>query len=580
MLKILFIADVIGSPGRDVIQAVLPDLKRRTGAHLTIVNAENSAGGFGVTRDSAADLFKAGADVITGGNHLWDRREGAAYIADEPRLVRPANMPPGTPGQGWAVFKASDGTPVGVVNLLGRVFMKEVDDPFRAADHAVEALRGKCRAVLVDFHAETSAEKMALGWHLDGRVSAVIGTHTHVQTADERVLPRGTAFLGDAGMTGGFDSVIGMDREAALRRFLTLRPERLTPAPGDLRLNGALIEVDPATGSAVSISRIQIAHGERGASASAAAGTATAGGSTRLLRGEEPALTVRLQARAEVERLRQGGIQPTLALVSVGEDEASKIYLGRKARACSEVGIEVRRVALAGGSELRTVVDRVRQLGADPEVHGILVQLPLDLGRSAGTGPAAAQQVIEAIPPLKDVDGFHPDNVGRLSLGLPCLMPCTPRGIVELLRHHGIALAGAHAVVLGRSPIVGRPLATLLSQKGMDCTVTLGHSASGPALQRLAREADILVAAMGRAEAVTAAWVKPGATVVDVGIHRIADPSQRTGSRLTGDVHGSSVMGVAGALTPVPGGVGPMTVAMVVANTALAAGRQAAGARV
>jgi methylenetetrahydrofolate dehydrogenase (NADP+)/methenyltetrahydrofolate cyclohydrolase len=159
-------------------------------------------------------------------------------------------------------------------------------------------------------------------------------------------------------------------------------------------------------------------------------------------------------------------------------------------------------------------------------------------------------------------------------------MPCTPRGIVELLRHHGVALAGAHAVVLGRSPIVGRPLATLLSQKGMDCTVTLGHSASGPTLQSLAREADILIAAMGRAEAVTAAWIKPGATVVDVGIHRIADPSQRTGSRLTGDVHAASVMGVAGALTPVPGGVGPMTVAMVVANTALAAGRQAAGARV
>jgi methylenetetrahydrofolate dehydrogenase (NADP+)/methenyltetrahydrofolate cyclohydrolase len=381
-------------------------------------------------------------------------------------------------------------------------------------------------------------------------------------------------------MTGGFDSVIGMDREAALRRFLTLRPERLTPAPGDLRVNGALIEVDPATGNAVSITRIQIAHGERGATAAAAAGSATAGGPTRLLRGEEPALAIRLQARAEVERLRQGGIQPTLALVSVGEDEASKIYLARKARACSEVGIEVRRIALAGGSELRAVVDRVRQLGADPEVHGILVQLPLDLRRSAGTGPAAAQQVIEAIPPLKDVDGFHPDNVGRLSLGLPCLMPCTPRGIVELLRHHGVALAGAHAVVLGRSPIVGRPLATLLSQKGMDCTVTLGHSASGPALQNLAREADILIAAMGRAEAVTAAWVKPGATVVDVGIHRIADPSQRTGSRLTGDVHAASVMGVAGALTPVPGGVGPMTVAMVVANTALAAGRQAAGARV
>ena len=576
MLKILFIADVIGSPGRDVVQALLPELKRRTGAHLTIVNAENSAGGFGVTRDSAADLFSGGADVLTGGNHLWDRREGAGYIAEEPRLVRPANMPPGTPGHGWGIFKAADGTPVGVINLLGRVFMKEVDCPFRAADQALEALRGKAKAVLVDFHAETSAEKMAMGWHLDGRVSAVIGTHTHVQTADERVLPRGTAFLGDAGMTGGFDSVIGMDREAALRRFLTLRPERLTPAPGDLRLNGALIEVEPATGRAVSITRIQLAHGASGA------GVSRGTGETRLLRGEEPALAVRLAARAEVERLRQGGIQPTLALVSVGENEASKIYLARKARACSEVGIEVRRATLAGGTDVRSVVERVRSLGADPEVHGILVQLPLDLGSQArgGSGSSAAQQVIEAIPPTKDVDGFHPDNVGRLSLGLPCLMPCTPRGIVELLRHHGNALSGAHAVVLGRSPIVGRPLATLLSQKGMDCTVTLGHSASGSALQRLAREADILVAAMGRAETVTAEWVKPGATVVDVGIHRVPDPSQRSGSRLTGDVQAASVMGVAGALTPVPGGVGPMTVAMVVANTALAAGRQATTARV
>src|SRR4029077_18607147 len=154
-----------------------------------------------------------------------------------------------------------DGTPVGVVNLLGRVFMKEIDSPFSAVDRALELLRDQAKVVLVDFHAETSAEKMAMGWHLDGRVSALVGTHTHVQTADERVLPRGTAFLGDAGMTGGFDSVIGMDREAAWRRFLTLRPERLTPAPGDLRLNGALIEVDPATGRAVSIVRIQLAQG-------------------------------------------------------------------------------------------------------------------------------------------------------------------------------------------------------------------------------------------------------------------------------------------------------------------------------
>ena len=257
-MKILFVADVIGSPGRDVLKALLPDLRRRHDVALVICNGENSAGGFGLTRESAADLFAAGADVLTGGNHLWDRRESTAYLADEPRLVRPANMPPGTAGRGWAVFKAADGTPVGIVNLLGRVFMKEADDPFRAVDRALEALAPQCKVIVVDVHAETSAEKVAMGWHLDGRVSAVVGTHTHVQTADERVLPGGTAFVCDAGMTGGFDSVIGMEKGGALRRFLTLMPERLTPAAGDLRLNAILVDVEPATGRAVSIQRIQM----------------------------------------------------------------------------------------------------------------------------------------------------------------------------------------------------------------------------------------------------------------------------------------------------------------------------------
>ena len=557
MLKILFIADVIGAPGRDVIQAVLPGLKQSTGAHLTIVNAENSAGGFGVTRDSATDLFAAGAEVLTGGNHLWDRREGLAYIAEEPRLVRPLNLPPGTAGQGFGVYRAADGTDVGVVNLLGQVFMKEVDSPFRAIESALEALRSRCRVIVVDFHAETTAEKMAMGWHLDGRVSFLVGTHTHVQTADERVLPRGTAFLGDAGMTGGFESVIGMEREGALRRFLTGMPGRLTPANGDLRLNGALVTVDPATGKAIAIERIQRAWNRD------AAGRAGA----RLLSGEEPALSVRLAARQEVERLIGAGIAPCLALVSVGEDPASQIYLKRKSAACAEAGIAIRRVGLPAGTETRTVVERVRALGADPDVHGILVQLPL-------APPADSQAVLETIPPAKDVDGFHPENVGRLSLGLPCLAPCTPRGILELLRYYEVPLAGRHAVVLGRSPIVGRPLATMLSQKNVNCTVTLGHSASGPELKTLARQADLLVAAIGRAEIVGADWVKPGATVVDVGIHRVPDGSKRGGARLTGDVNAAEVAGVAGALTPVPGGVGPMTVAMVVANTVLAAGRQ------
>src|SRR5690242_4152235 len=265
MPNLLFIADVIGSPGRDVVRALLPDLKRRLDAHFVVVNAENSAGGFGVTRDSAAALFAAGADALTGGNHLFDRKEALAYIGEEERLVRPANLPPGTPGRGWRVFRASDGTPVGVVNLLGRVFMREVDCPFRAVDEAIEALRAEgCRTILVDFHAETTAEKIAMGWYLDGRASLVVGTHTHVQTADDRVLPNGTAFLSDAGMTGGFDSVIGMDRDAALRRFLTLLPERLTPAEGDLRLNGVWVRVDATSGRALEMRRVQLAYAPKG----------------------------------------------------------------------------------------------------------------------------------------------------------------------------------------------------------------------------------------------------------------------------------------------------------------------------
>ena len=229
-------------------------------------------------------------------------------------------------------------------------------------------------------------------------------------------------------------------------------------------------------------------------------------------------------------------------------------------------------MALSEGVDTRTVVERVRGLGEDPEVHGILVQLPL-------AAPADARAVLEAIPPSKDVDGFHPVNVGRLSLGLPGFVPATPLGILELLRHYEVPLAGRHAVVLGRSDIVGRPLATLLSSRAVNMTVTLGHSASGPALTELARQADVLVAAIGKPETVTADWVKPGATVVDVGIHRVPAENRRGGTRLVGDVEAESVARVAGALTPVPGGVGPMTVAMLVSNTVRAA-KQSAAARV
>jgi methylenetetrahydrofolate dehydrogenase (NADP+)/methenyltetrahydrofolate cyclohydrolase len=281
---------------------------------------------------------------------------------------------------------------------------------------------------------------------------------------------------------------------------------------------------------------------------------------------------VRAAATARVQDLRAAGMVPTLALVSVGEDPASQVYLRRKTEMGTKAGIDVRRIAIPAGTDTATVVGKIKALGEDREVHGILVQLPL-------APPADSQAALEAVPPGKDVDGFHPVNAGRLAAGLPGFVPCTPRGIVELLRYYQVPLAGKHAVVLGRSAIVGRPLATLLSSKGNDMTVTIGHSASGPGLRDLARQADLLVAAIGRAEMITGEWVKPGATVVDVGIHAVTG-TRPDGRKLVGDIETVSVSAVAGALTPVPGGVGPMTVAMVVANTVLAAERTLAGARV
>ncbi len=564
MTNLLFVADVIGSPGRDVLRALLPDLKRRHDLHLVICNCENSAAGFGVTKDVARDLFDSGCDVLTGGNHIWDKKDAIEYLGEEPRLVRPANLPEGTPGRGFRVFKASNGTHVGVLNLLGRVFMKEADCAFRTADAALETLKTQAKVIFVDFHAETTAEKVAMGWHLDGRVSAVIGTHTHVQTADDRIMPGGTACLSDAGMTGGFDGVIGMDRVAALRRFLTLMPERLQPAAGDLRLNAVVLTVDEISGKATRIQRLQIPYTR---------GTTAGHEGARLLTGEEPASATRIEAQIRAQVLLDAGVKPKLALVSVGEDPASVVYLRKKHEACAQAGIAVERVQFPAGTSTDDVVRRVRQLGEDASVHGILVQLPLG-------APANGDAVLEAIPPAKDVDGFHPENAGRLAVGLPCFIPATPFGVLRLLQHYEIPLRGKHAVVLGRSHIVGRPMATLLSSKGQDMTVTIGHSGSGPTLKALAREADLIVAAVGKRHMVTADWVKPGAVVVDVGIHREAPASGGGKSKLTGDVEFESVRHVASAITPVPGGVGPMTVAMVVLSTVIAAERQSATVRV
>jgi 2',3'-cyclic-nucleotide 2'-phosphodiesterase len=258
-VTLLFIGDIVGRPGREIVKRAVRVLARRFGTQLVIANGENAAGGAGLTRENADEIFKAGVHVITGGNHIWDKREVLEFIDREPRLVRPANYPEGTPGRGATTVVAEDGTMVGVINLMGRIFLSTLDDPFVAASREIAALSAAgARVILIDFHAETTSEKIALSWWLDGQVTAVIGTHTHVQTADERVLPGGTACLTDAGMTGPHDGVIGMDRQAVIARFRTGMPTRFEPATGDLRLHGALITVDPLTGRAESIERIAV----------------------------------------------------------------------------------------------------------------------------------------------------------------------------------------------------------------------------------------------------------------------------------------------------------------------------------
>jgi metallophosphoesterase (TIGR00282 family) len=225
---------------------------------LVIANAENAAAGFGVTPDVVAELFDMGIDVLTTGNHIWDKRESLPILEQEPRILRPGNYPPGLPGKGWGIFRTSADVAVAVVNLEGRVFMNNLDCPFRAADAILDELRARTPIVLVDFHAETTSEKGAMGAYLDGRVSAVLGTHTHVQTADERLLPGGTAFISDVGMTGSRDSVIGIRKELSVERFLTQVPVRFEVAKKEPMLCGAIVTVDEQTGRAQAIERVQI----------------------------------------------------------------------------------------------------------------------------------------------------------------------------------------------------------------------------------------------------------------------------------------------------------------------------------
>lgn len=262
-MKLLFIGDIVARPGRELVKRHLKALASALGADLVIANGENAAAGAGITREHAEEILKAGVAVITSGNHVWDRREALEYIADVPRLIRPANYPVGTPGAGSFVAQTASGDRVGVINVMGRVFLASIDDPFRIAEREIARVReAGARIILVDMHAETTSEKIALSWFLDGKVTAVVGTHTHVQTADERILPGGTACLTDAGMTGPHDGVIGMERAPVIAKFVTGLPVRLEPASSDNRLHGALITADPETGKATAIERVALTESQ------------------------------------------------------------------------------------------------------------------------------------------------------------------------------------------------------------------------------------------------------------------------------------------------------------------------------
>jgi 2',3'-cyclic-nucleotide 2'-phosphodiesterase len=258
-MRIFFIGDVFGKPGRRVLQENLPAVIQEHGVDFCIANVENAAGGFGITPQLADELLQSDIDLLTSGNHIWDKRAIIPYLAEQPRLLRPHNYPSGTPGTGVYVGNTRSGIRIGVVNIQGRVFMPSLDCPFTVGDTAVEQIRRQTRIILVDFHGEASSEKQAFGWYMDGRVTAVLGTHTHVQTADERILPKGTAYITDVGMTGPYDSVIGSLQNLALERFLRQIPVRLEPANGNPRLCGAVVDIDESSGKARAILRINLA---------------------------------------------------------------------------------------------------------------------------------------------------------------------------------------------------------------------------------------------------------------------------------------------------------------------------------
>jgi metallophosphoesterase (TIGR00282 family) len=257
-MHIFFIGDIVGAPGRRAVEELLPRVVDRYFIDLVVANGENAAGGIGITPQVAEHLLNQGVDLLTSGNHIWKHKEILPYLDEVDRLLRPANYPPDTPGRGHAVIETAAGEKVAVINLEGRVFMNPLECPFRTVDHILSALPAAIKVTLVDMHAEATSEKLAMGWYLDGRVSAVIGTHTHVQTADERILPGGTGYITDAGMTGPINSVIGMKKEVILERFLSQRPQPFKVATQDIQMQGVLLKVD-AAGRCQEISRLQMA---------------------------------------------------------------------------------------------------------------------------------------------------------------------------------------------------------------------------------------------------------------------------------------------------------------------------------
>lgn len=260
-MNLLFIGDIFASAGRHVVAERLAGIINTESIDFVVANGENAAGGFGITPHIADELLELGVDCITSGNHIWDKREIYDYLDRQPLLLRPANYAEELPGKGVAVVKARNGVPVAVINLQGRTYMPATDCPFRKADRILAELPAAVKVRFVDFHAEVTSEKMAMGWHLDGRVSGMIGTHTHVPTADERVLPGGTAYQTDSGMTGPYDSVIGVEREPILRKFMTATPVKMEAARGRVELRGAILDIDEQTGRARSIRRYTTTHG-------------------------------------------------------------------------------------------------------------------------------------------------------------------------------------------------------------------------------------------------------------------------------------------------------------------------------